>query len=61
MTLRTMSKNHAADPEIGFFTKSISKSGDHAESVGVKFFFFYPFTKWSEQMQNLFFSILRQY
>ena len=40
MNLRIITKNHAADPEIGFFTKSISKPGDHAESMGVKFFFF---------------------
>ena len=26
MNLRIITKNHAADPEIGFFAKSISKS-----------------------------------
>ena len=42
--------------------KAVEPHNGHAESVRVKIsFFLYPFTKWSEQMQNLFFSILRQY
>ena len=34
MNLRIITKNHVADPEIGFLTKSISKP--YADSVGVK-------------------------
>ena len=38
MDLRIITKNHAADPEIGFLTKSISRPcrNGHAASVGVK-------------------------
>ena len=39
MTLRLITKNHAADPKIGFLTKSISKpygrANGHVASVGV--------------------------
>ena len=39
MNLRIITKNHAADPEIGFLTKSISKpncrGNGHTDSVGV--------------------------
>ena len=34
MNLRIITKNRAADPEIGFLTKSISKPNGHADSVG---------------------------
>ena len=40
MNLRIIMKNHAADPEIGFLPKSISKPNGcataHADSVGIK-------------------------
>ena len=42
MNLRIITQNHAADPEIGFLTKSFSKPklwlcNDHADSVRVNF------------------------
>ena len=39
MNLRIITKRFAADPEIGFLTKSISKPylNGHAASVGAKF------------------------
>ena len=33
MYLRIITKIHAADPEIEFFTKSISKSFGHAKAI----------------------------
>ena len=33
MNLRIITKNHAADPEIGFLTKSISKPYGHATAM----------------------------
>ena len=36
MIFRIITKNPAADPEIGFLTKSILKSYDQADSVSVK-------------------------
>ena len=33
MNLIIIMKNHAADPEIGFLTKSISKPYDHAMAM----------------------------
>ena len=33
MNLRIITKNHAADPEIGFLTKSISKPNDRATAM----------------------------
>ena len=41
MNLRIITKNHGANPEIGFLTKSISQpygpyGMGHADSVGVK-------------------------
>ena len=39
MNSRIITKSHAAEPEIGFLTKSISKPygrNGHADSVGVK-------------------------
>ena len=33
MNLRIITKNHAADPEIGFLTKSISKPYDRATTM----------------------------
>ena len=33
MNLRIMTKNHAADPEIGFLTKSISKPNGCATAM----------------------------
>ena len=45
MNSRIITKNHAADPEIGFLTKSISKpysrATGHADSVGDKVFFLF--------------------
>ena len=35
MNLRIITKNHGADPDIGFFTKTNSKPNGHAASVGV--------------------------
>ena len=36
MNLRIITKNHAADLEIGFLTRSISNWNGHADNVGVK-------------------------
>ena len=33
MNLRMITKNHAADPEIGFLTKSISKPSGRATAM----------------------------
>ena len=33
MNLRIITKNHAADPEIGFLTKSISKPNGRATAM----------------------------
>ena len=33
MNLRIITKNHAADPEIGFLTKSIPKPYGHATAM----------------------------
>ena len=44
MNLRIITKNHAADPEIGFLTESISKPNGCATAIltarGVKLFSF---------------------
>ena len=40
MNLRILTKNHAADPDIGFLTKSISKANGHPDSVVVNKFYF---------------------
>ena len=40
MKLRTIKKDHAADREIGFLTKLISKPFGHADSDGVNIRFF---------------------
>ena len=44
INLRIRTKNHAADPEIGFLPKSISKPGSHALTMPIawelKFLFF---------------------
>ena len=33
MNLRIITKNHAADPEIGFLAKSLSKSNGYATAM----------------------------
>ena len=33
MNLRIITKNHVADPEIGFLTKSISKPNGYAKTM----------------------------
>ena len=33
MNLRIITKNHVADPEIGFLTKSISKPNGYAKAI----------------------------